>query len=103
MLWVNLKIIIQFLFIYTQANVDEEYICDIKQSIKEKSKFALQKRIAIHYIQADKDCILLEFPHTEIAEFRLNWFLNLDNMNIKQGKTKDDLLYYFDSLIRSAL
>ena len=90
-------------YIHTQANEDEACMCNIKQSVKEKSNFALQKRIAIHYIQADKDCILQEFPHTEITEFRLNWFLNFDNMNLKQGKTKDGLLYYFDSLIRSAL
>ena len=87
--------------IYTQAGVNEEYMNDISKSVLEKSKFDLQERIAIHYIQADEDFILVEFPHTEITDFRLNWLLDLNRIEIKNGKSC--LLQYFDSLIRRVL
>lgn len=89
--------------IYTQAQNDENHICKLNDSIKVKSRFSLQKRIPIHYVRADKDYVFIEFPHTETSEFRLNWFLHLDNMSLKWWKTKGGLLRYFDSLIWSAL
>jgi len=88
--------------IYTQAKENEENMCGLNKSIIDKAHFNLQERIAIHYIQIDDDCILLEFPHTEITEFRLNWFINFNSMDLEQGKTKSDVLHYFNSLVEGS-
>jgi len=89
--------------IYTQAKDTEDYISSISLSIKNKSRFGLQKRIPIHYVRADKDFVFLEFPHTETSEFRLNWFLDLGGVKFKWWKTKKGLSRYLDSLIKRAL
>jgi len=88
--------------IYTQADKEEENICYLNKSILEKSFFNLQNRIAIHYIQVDNDFILLEFPHTEIYDFRLTWLLDLNNINLKKNVNKNDLIDYFNLLINRA-
>ena len=85
--------------IYTQAKKEEKHISNLNQSILDNSQFGLPNRIPIHYVRADKDFLFIEFPHTETSEFRLNWLLDLDNVNFKWWKSKRSLLRYFDSLI----
>jgi len=84
--------------VFAQAKKDEEYIELMNKSIRKKSCFGLQQRIPIHYVRAD-DLVFLEFPHTETSEFRLNWYLNLDDVDYVSPKTKSELKRYFDSLL----
>jgi hypothetical protein len=85
--------------IYAQVKENEPYMELLNRSIIEKSRFGLEKRIPIHFVWAG-DYIFLEFPHTETTEFRLNWLLDLNNMEYKWWKSKNGQLRYFNSLIK---
>jgi hypothetical protein len=91
--------------ILAQAKVNEKSITNIIEPIKKESHFGLKKRIPIHFLQVDKDYIQPEFPHTESSLFRLNMFLDLNKIepDLKEGKTKEELLAFFDGLIEKAL
>jgi hypothetical protein len=91
--------------IFARAEANEKSITDIIEPIKKESRFGLKKRIPIHFLQVDKDYIQAEFPHTESSLFRLNMFLNLNKIepDLKEEKTKEELLVFFDSLVKKAL
>jgi hypothetical protein len=87
---------------YAQVKEDEPYIKNLNLSIREKSHFGLEKRIPIHFVWAG-DYFFLEFPHTETTEFRLNWLLNLNNMEYKWWKSKEGHIRYINSLIKGSI
>jgi hypothetical protein len=91
--------------IFARAGKDEESVTNIIEPIKEKSRFGLRDRIPIHFLRVDKDYIQLELPHTESVLFRLNMFLDLNKIEpeLKEGRTKEDLLAFFNNLITKAL
>ena len=81
---------------------DEEHVNRIKDIVvREKSSFGLKNRIAIHYIRWG-DYVFLEFPHTEDSEMRLNMFLDLNTIELKDNLEKSDLVSFFDNLIVKA-
>jgi hypothetical protein len=86
----------------TQAKQDEEYLTDIIAPVKKNSMFGIPSRIPIHFIR-DKDFVFFEFPHTESTYIRLNMLLCFDDIKLKKEKTKQDLICFFDSLIKEAL
>ena len=90
--------------IFARASWTEAGINNIIEPIKNESRFGLKKRIAIHFIKADKDFVQLEFPHTESSLFRLTMLLDVNKLEpeLKKGKTKEELLNFFDELIKEA-
>jgi len=67
------------------------------------SHFNISRRMPIHFVLIDPDYLFFELAHTESSVFRLNMFLDLNNLKLKEGKTKADLLNFLDSLIEEAL
>jgi hypothetical protein len=94
--------------ILTQAKEEEQYMADFSKFLKEKSgkvesRFGIEKRLSIHFIRAGDDYLYYEFPHTESTQFRLNMFLDLSAVPLKEGKTKGDLLGFLDDIIEGRL
>ena len=87
----------------TRAKKDGPYIDNLTPFLSHDSHFNISNRIPIHFILVDPDFLFFEFPHTESSVFRLNMFLDLNNLKLKEGKTKADLLNFLDSLIEEAL
>jgi hypothetical protein len=85
-----------------QAKADEEHISNIIEPVKKNSNFGIPNRIPIHFVR-DKDFLFFEFPHTESTYIRLNMLLRFDDIKLKEGKTKYDLIRFFDNLIQGAL
>ena len=86
--------------LFTQAKITDPYINDLKGSIDRKSRFSLKERIAIHYVLAGQRYLLFELPHTESTVFRLNMFLDLDQVKYSAGKSKQGLLQFLDKLTK---
>jgi hypothetical protein len=63
----------------TKEEIAKEY-GDFVKHIEGPSKFGLEKRIPIHFIQCGNDFYLIEFPHTEKTVVRLNMFLNINKI-----------------------
>ena len=89
--------------ICTCADWNEPYISDLVSLLDQKtSHFNISRRISIHFVLA-YPYLYYEFPHTESSALRLNMLLDLDDMEYKKGKTKEQLLGYLDNLIKEAL
>ena len=91
--------------IFTNAETTEEHMGKISHlANKNESQFGLKKRIAIHFIQCADECYFINFPHTEFIVTRLNMFLDLnDDYKYKSGKSKANVVQFFDNLIKKAL
>jgi len=89
--------------IVTQAKDKGEYIADLFQHIESNSHFNLPRRIPMHFMLAGEDYLLFEFPHTESSAFRLNMFQDLNNMKLKPGRTKADVLNFLETIVEGAL
>jgi hypothetical protein len=76
---------------------------DFTEQVKSHSKFGLNKRIPIHFIQAGNDYYFIEFPHTEKTIMRLDMFLDINTIKLKKGKSKADVEQFFNNLILKAL
>jgi len=100
-LYTEKKIEIQ---IYTNCKEEElnEYKKFIEQ-IKETSRFGLEDRIPIHFIQAGNDYYLIEFPHGEEIVVRLNMFMDIKKIVYKDGFEKASVEQFFYKLIQQAL
>jgi|TergutMp193P3_1026864.scaffolds.fasta_scaffold00711_7 hypothetical protein len=68
----------------------------------ENSHFYMASRIPFHYLRAG-NYIFPELPHTESSIFRLSMLLDLNTLKYKEGKTKNDVLQFLDSLIEEAI
>jgi hypothetical protein len=88
---------------YAQVREDEKFIDKIIPAVKKNSRFGINKRIPIHYARGGDEFIFFEFPHTETTILRLNMCLDLNTVKLKKGKTKADLINFFDSLVKAAL
>lgn len=88
--------------LYTQAEREEEHNKLINNEIKEIAKFGIKKRIPIHYVRCG-DLTLIEFPHTEQTRVRLTWLLDINKLDFKSDKTKNDFIQFFDNLIYKVL
>jgi len=86
--------------IVTRAKKDGLQINSLPLS--HNSHFDIYRRVPIHYVLADP-YLFFEFPHTESSVFRLNMLLDLNNLKLKEGKTKADLLSFLDSIIEEVL
>ena len=73
------------------------------EQIRGTSRFGLEERIPIHFIQAGNDYFFIEFPHAEEIVVRLNLFLDLKNIVYKNGYEKANVEKFFDNLIQQAL
>ncbi|MCL2805190.1 MAG: hypothetical protein FWD26_04550 [Treponema sp.] len=94
--------------IITQAKVEESHLGEFSDFLRKnpenpESHFGMEKRAPIHFVRADNDYLYYEFPHTESTQFRLNMFLNLNTVPIKEGKEKKDLLRFLDDIIEGRL
>ncbi|MCL2443104.1 MAG: hypothetical protein FWD13_06505 [Treponema sp.] len=87
--------------IFSQAKEDK----DISSVIPylDSYQFDMSKRIPIHFVLAGEEYLFFEFPHTESSIFRLNMFLDLNNIKYKRGKTKKDLLNFLEAQIVGAV
>jgi len=85
--------------LFTQAKSTDPYIDGLNGSL-EKACFNRKERIAIHYVLAGRRYLLVELPHTESTVFRLNMFLDLDDVEYAKGKSKQDLLQFLDDLTK---
>jgi hypothetical protein len=73
------------------------------KKIRETSSFGLKDRIPIHFIQAGNDYFFIEFPHAEEIIVRLNFFIDLKKMALKDGYKKGNVEQFFNELIKQAL
>ena len=91
--------------IYARAREDEPGIEGIIAPIKNNSHFGLENRIPIHYVRVGTDFIYLEYPHTESTVYRLVMPLDLNGVGprLEDGKTKEDVVRFFDGMIEGAL
>jgi len=86
--------------LFTQAKISAPYMAGLKGNISRKSRFNLKERIAIHYVLAGQRYLMAELPHTESTVFRLNMFLDLDQVEYSAGNSKKDLLQFLDKLAK---
>lgn len=93
--------------LYTNAKETEDQMDKVVQLVSKKSYFGLQEgnRVPIHFILAGDDYVLLEFPHTEEVIVRLDMFIDLNTAEaeLKQKKTKTDIVLFFDNLIKEVV
>jgi hypothetical protein len=89
--------------VVSQAREEEEHIEDLTPYLESDYCFDLTRRIPIHFTIAGEDYLFFEFPHTESTVFRLNMFMDLNNLKLKQGKTKADVLNFLEALIEGAI
>jgi len=89
--------------IVSQAKEEGDDILDLTPYLEYDYCFDLTKRIPIHFTLVDEDYLFFEFPHTESTIFRLNMFMDLNQLKLKQDKTKDDVLNFLETLIEEAI
>jgi len=86
--------------LFTQEKSTNPYVAGLKGSLK-KSRFNLKERIAIHYVLVGNQYLLVELPHTESTVFRLNMFLDLDQVKYSAQGSKQKLLRFLDDLTKT--
>ncbi|MCL2191692.1 MAG: hypothetical protein FWB79_06880 [Treponema sp.] len=91
--------------IYARARESDPGIERLAAKIRDKSRFGLEKRIPIHYVRVGTDLIYLEYPHTESTVYRLVMPLDLNRVGpkLEDGKTKEDVVGFFDGLVKGVL
>jgi hypothetical protein len=89
--------------IVTQARDNGEHISDLIPYLESNSHFNLSKRIPMHFMLADEDFLLFEFPHTESSAFRLNMFQDLNKLKLKPERTKADMLNFLETIVEGTL
>jgi len=89
--------------IVTQAKDNGAHIAELIPHLESNSHFNLPRRIPIHFARADDDYLFFEYPHTESTAFRLNMFQDLDNLELKPGRTKADVLNFLETIIEGTL
>jgi len=89
--------------IVSQAKEEGDDILNLTPYLQYDYCFDLTKRIPIHFTLVDEDHLFFEFPHTESTIFRLNMYMDLNNLKLKQGKTKADVLNFLETLIEEAI
>ena len=89
--------------ILSQAKEEDKQIIGLTPYLESDYCFDLPRRIPIHFTIADEDYLFFEFPHTESTVFRLNMFMDLNNLRLKPGKTKADVLNFLETLLEGAI
>ena len=90
--------------IYTNCKTEEVKGHDwFMEQIKGTSRFGLEDRIPIHFIQAGNDYFFIEFPHAEDIIVRLNLLLDLKDIKLKDDYEKANVEEFFGGLIQQAL
>ena len=89
--------------VITQADENEPRMTGVSRFLDRKLSSNTEKRRPIHFVLAQEKYLFFEFPHTESTWFRLNMFIDFDEIPYKKGKSKAGLLRFFNKIIKGRL